>query len=71
MNTQTAKKIMRDYLDSNAIPYTKLSAKTVGFSDLARTNCIFVKIRGWEPNPIAADVQRCAVSNGFRVEFIR
>jgi len=68
MNTRKAKQIIADKLAELNIPYTKLTAKTVGFSDLARSSCIFVKIHGWKPNPAFSELKSLAVANGFRVE---
>jgi hypothetical protein len=54
---------------NRAIGYTKLTAKTVGFQDLARANCIFVKVHGvTEPNPLFGQIEDMAKANGFRVQ---
>lgn len=68
MNTRKAKQIIAKKLTELDIPYTKLTAKTVGFSYLARARCIFVKIHGWKPNPAIGELKSLAVANGFRVE---
>ena len=64
-----AKKIIRQNLVDLNLPYDKLTAKTISFSDLARGSCIFVKIHGWQPNPKAEILRNIAIENGFRVEF--
>lgn len=69
MSANEAKKIIKKYLDENGIAYTKLTAKTVGFSDLARGSCIFVYIYGWKPDPVANDIKRLAKDSGFCVDF--
>ena len=68
MNTRKAKQIIADKLAELNLSYTKLTAKTVSFSDLARTGCIFVKIHGWKPNPAFSELKELAIANGFRVE---
>jgi hypothetical protein len=50
------------------IPFTKLTAKTVDFTDLAREKVIFVKIHGWEPCPALIGIKQLAKECGFRVE---
>lgn len=62
------KKIIQVELDKRNLPYTKLTAKTIGFSDLARGSCVFVKIHGWQPNPAWDEIKAIAVANGFRIE---
>ncbi len=63
-----AKKIIKFELDRRELPYTKLTAKTISFSDLARADCIFVKIHGWQPNPIWDELKATAIARGFRIE---
>ena len=63
-----AKKIIKGKLDADKLPYTKLTARTVGFQDLARGDCVFVKVHGWQPSPAWSDLEALARSNGFRVE---
>ena len=50
------------------MPFTKLTARTVNFTDLARASCIFVKIHGWQPNPVWVELKRIAVAHGFHIE---
>jgi len=50
------------------LPFTKLSARTVGFSDLGRGSRIFVQIHGWQPNPVWAELEGFARRNGFSIE---
>jgi hypothetical protein len=63
-----AKVIVKQFLDDQQLPYTKLTARTIGFSDIARTNCLFVKIHGWQPNPLFDDIRQIAKDHSFRVE---
>ena len=69
MTHSRAKKIIAKFLDERKLFYVKLTAKKVGFTDLARGDVIFVTIHGWRPNPATADVTKLARENGFRVEF--
>ena len=66
--TVEAKQIIRQQLADHG-RHNKLTARTIGFSDLARAACIFVKVHDWEPNPIADCLDTVAKANGFRVEF--
>lgn len=67
-STHEAKKIIKAELERRKIPYTKLTARTINFQDLARVNCIFVKIHGWQANPVYEELSKVAVENGFRIE---
>jgi hypothetical protein len=62
------KKIMQQELVARNLPFTKLTARTIDFSDLARATCVFVKIYGWQPNPVWSELRAVAVQNGFRIE---
>ena len=72
MTANEAKKLIKAELDALKIPYTKLTAKTVDFSDLARGACIFVTIHGWETSYQSPawyqHLRELAVKNGFRIE---
>jgi hypothetical protein len=68
MTPNAAKKIIRAELEARKLPYTKLTARSIGFVDLARGNCIFVSIHGWQPNPAWDELQNVARSKGFRIE---
>jgi hypothetical protein len=63
-----AKTIVHDFLDKHELPYTRLSGKTVDFTDLARMRKIFIRIHGWLPNPIWAELKQLAQENDFCVE---
>lgn len=43
-----AKKLLKKYLEEKHIHFDKLTARTVGMSDLARGHPVFVKIWGWQ-----------------------
>lgn len=68
MTTSLAKRIVKDKLQTLNLPFTKLTARTIGFQDLARANCIFVKIHGWQASPLWDDIADTARANGFRIE---
>lgn len=63
-----AKKIVKSELERRDLPFTKLTARTIDFTDLARASCVFVKIHGWQPNPAFDEIRAVAVANGFRIE---
>lgn len=63
-----AKKVIAAALAERDLPFTKLTARTVDFTDLARARCVFVKIHGWQPNPAWTELRQIAVDNGFRIE---
>ncbi len=63
-----AKKVVMQWLVEKDIPFTKLRARTVHFTDLARDSMVFVKIFGWEPNPAIEELEGIAKEKGFRVE---
>ena len=69
MPPQQAKRIIQNALDELRLPYTKLTAKTISFIDLARDKCIFVRIHGWQPNPAWKTLKQLAHKNGFRIEI--
>lgn len=68
MTPHAAKKIIQAALDSMHLPYTKLTARTIGFSDLARGSCIFVKVHGWQPGDGWTRLKDIARENGFCIE---
>ena len=69
MKINEAKFIVRGFLAARKIPYTRITARTIGFADLARTSCIFVTIHGWKPAPIATELDEMAKVKGFCVDF--
>jgi hypothetical protein len=64
-----AKKLVQTWLEERGLPFTKLTAKTVNFVDLARTECVFVTVEGWRADPKNGEVENLAKANGFRVSF--
>jgi hypothetical protein len=46
-----AKKHLAAFLAAEKLPFTKLTAKTVDFTDLARASKVFVTVHGWAPAP--------------------
>jgi len=69
MTVNGAKKLLREYLNQEGLSYSKLTAKTVSLSDLARTSSVFVTVHGWKPGPAANDVKAFAHAGGFCVDF--
>lgn len=69
MTPREAAKLMSKELSRRGLPFNKISAKTVEFTDLARARAIFVKIHGWLPNPIAYEIKEFGRANGFNVDF--
>jgi hypothetical protein len=47
----------------------RVSARTVGFSDLARTKEVFVIVHDWKPSPIARELKELARAKGFFIDF--
>jgi hypothetical protein len=68
MTPTAAKKIMAAAMSERGLSFDKLTARTVGFSDLARGQAIFVKVHGWKPNPAWDELRAIAAENGFRIE---
>jgi len=70
-----AKKLIASQLADKGITVARLSAKTVGFSDLARAECVFVTVTGYpfdgengnNTNYWHNVLKPFAVANGFRV----
>ena len=62
-----AKKLLAAELTAKGLPFTKLTARHVDFTDLARAMPLFVTIHGWEPNPALGDLERFAKGHGFYV----
>lgn len=72
-----AKKVLAAELNRRQFPYTKLTAKTISFVDLARASSIYVKIHGWAftvfQTPEAscdawAEMKLFAKNHGFFIE---
>ena len=64
-----AKKVVTDFLKSKGLN-NKVTAKTIGFQDLARASMVFVQVLDWSPNPSAAsELEQLAKQKGFRVQF--
>lgn len=66
-----AKKTAAIILTGCGFAFDKLTAKTVGFQDLARADCIFVRAHGLRAGPSGgawALAQAKAKEHGFRIE---
>ena len=64
------KKTAAIILNGCGISFTKLSAKTVSFQDLARADCVFVKVHGLNLGLSGAFglAQATAKEHGFRIQ---
>jgi len=69
ITTHAAKKVIKEILDREHLPYTKLTARTIHFTDLARASCIFVLIHGWKMDPKAKLLTAAASEHKFVVQF--
>ena len=63
-----AKAIIQQELKHLGLPPLKLTTRTVSFQDLARADCIVVKLHGWAPNPAFDTLQQVARAHGLIVE---
>jgi hypothetical protein len=63
-----AKAFIRWALEERDIPFTKLTARTVGFHDLARGESVFVKIHGWKGSTLWEELRGMAHHEGFCLE---
>lgn len=63
-----AKKIIKAALEERGLPFEKLTARTVDFTDLAGAKCVFVKIHGWNPDPRWEELKAVARMHGFRLQ---
>jgi len=68
MSINEAKKLIHAELTQRGLAFTRITARTIDFTDLARTSAVFVKIHGWKPNPVWADLEGLAKQNGFCIE---
>ncbi len=68
-STRRASSIIKAELVKRRLPFTRVHARTVDFTDLARAQAVFVIVEGWEPNPQAAEIKDIARAHGFHVEF--
>lgn len=67
-----AKALVQKELDKMGFSYDRLSAKTVGFSDLARESFVFVTVHGAQPGRAPEDyekIEKMAKEQGFGVDF--
>ena len=68
MKPNEAKKIVSERIADAGLPEHKLTARTIGFSDLARARTVFVTVHNFEPHP-AAQTIKGERGQGFIVEF--
>jgi len=77
MKANEAKKIIKDYLEKNGIPYSRLSSKTFDFTDLDRalSEWRVVTVHGvsMKPGPLLGNLKSVAKDNGFgiKIEYTR
>jgi hypothetical protein len=74
MTAREASRLTKQVCVDLNIPHTKISAKTIGFSDLGRGERVFVTVHGWERGyeaparyALLADV---AKKHGFSVDVV-
>lgn len=68
LTTSEAKSVIKAELQKRSLHFTKLTARTVSFSGFGYGSCIFVKIHGWKPDPVWADLKAIAKEQGFCIE---
>ena len=68
VTTNEAKKLLKGELERRGLRFTKLTARTISFSDLARGSGVFVKVHGWESNPEWNGLKAFAREHGFFIE---
>ena len=67
--TNEAKKTAAIILRGVSIGYEKLTARSISFQDLAREDCVFVKVHGIRVNGPGWELARAtAREHGFRLE---
>lgn len=69
ISARKAGSIIKTELVQRGLPFTRVTARTLDFTDLARAQAVFVTVNGWEPNPAAAELKQLARQHGFFVEF--
>lgn len=72
--TSDARKKLADFMAEKGYKYDKMSAKTIGFYDLARGSAVFVTVRGLQVTsdtwaPMVQDIKAFGKQNGFIVDF--
>lgn len=69
ITTHQAKRVVREALERYGLGYTKLTARTVSFTDLARGEALVVTIHGWGPSPDHELVRQAARAQGVQVYY--
>lgn len=67
-NPRHCKALIAAALVDLALPPYKLTARTIGFADLARRSMVFVSVHDWTPDPRWHELRELAVRHDFRVE---
>lgn len=68
MTPNEAKRITASKLAELGLTH-KLTARTIGFQDLARDDRVFVKIHDWQPSPLADEITAVAREHGFSIDW--
>ena len=69
VTARQATKIIKDILDREGLKYSKVSSKTVHFSDLLRRSCVFVYVDGWIIDQRGSLLLQAASDHKFVVQF--
>jgi hypothetical protein len=68
MTARQASQLIRKFLNEHGLN-NSIRARTVDFTDLARTSRVFVTIFEWEPSALAAEIEKLAAANSFFVQY--
>lgn len=63
MTTHEAKRDCAIRLHAFGVPFIKLTAKTIGFQDLARLDCVFVQV--WLNGPLPTGITTTMIEQGI------
>ena len=67
-----AKRLVKQALSDRRLSFTRLTARTIDFTDLARCQRVFVTVHGWQwtrqSKPQWAEIKLMAGEHGFNVE---
>ena len=69
MNAREASATVKAELTRRGLAFSKVTARTVSFVDLAREDGVVVKIHGWKPAPVANEILHFGRMNKIIVEF--
>jgi hypothetical protein len=69
MTPREASKAVKEELTRRGLPFTRVSARTVSFVDLARDSVVVVTVSGWKPNPVAAEILQFGRNHKICIDF--